>query len=100
MSGTDSRGGGDELCFPSISTNLRKQKINPKWRILVNKIVLQDGDLITKHLSCVSDASDDSKASGVGDGGSELWTGGHTHAGEEYRVVDLEQICDGSSDSF
>lgn len=45
----------------------------------------------------VPDTSDDTDAAGVGDGCSQLGTGGNVHAGKHDGVVDLQEICEGGS---
>jgi hypothetical protein len=71
---------------------LRKQQIDTEWRILVVEVALQLSDLLAQHVWCVSDAAEDTDASGVCDGGGKLGTSSHVHAREHDGVLDLQQV--------
>lgn len=86
------------LGLASAPADLGKKQVDAKGGLLVDEEALELGDLLAQHLRGVADASDDAEATGVGDGGGELRTGGHVHAGEQNGVLDLEQIGDGGSE--
>jgi hypothetical protein len=82
----------DLLGLARASADLGEQQIDAEWRILVVEVALELGNLLTKHVWCVSDATEDTDAAGVCDGGSELGTSSHVHAREHDGVLDLQQV--------
>ncbi len=77
---------------------MRKEKVDTEGGVLVLQIALELGNLVTEHLRSVSDTSDDTETTGVGDGRGQLGPGSHVHACQQDGVVDLEQISEGSLD--
>jgi hypothetical protein len=71
---------------------LREQQINAEWRTLVVQVALQLGDLLAEHVWRVPNAANDTQAACVCNGGSELGSGGHVHAGQHDGVLDLQQV--------
>lgn len=88
----------DLLCLARASTDLRKEKVDTEWSVFVVQEALQLGNLVTEHFRSVSDTSDDTESTGVGDGRGQLGPGSHVHSCQQDRVVDLEQISEGSLD--
>jgi hypothetical protein len=87
-----SRGKRGLLGLAGTASNLWEQKIDTEWSVLVVHVALELGDLLTEHVGGVSDTSDDTDTSSVGDGGSKLWAGGNIHTGKHDGVVDLQEI--------
>lgn len=84
--------GKDSLGLASVSSDLRKKKVNTKRRALVLQVSLELGDLLAKHVRCVSKTTNDTETSGICDGGSELGSSSHVHTGKYDGVLDLKQI--------
>lgn len=80
------------LGLSRIATNLGQQQINTERCLFVNQEALQLGDLFPQHVWGISDTTDDTETTGVGNCGGELRAGGNVHAGEDDGVVDLEEI--------
>lgn len=80
------------LGLAGTATDLRKQKINTEWCVLVLQVSLELCDLLPKHVGCVSNTSNDTNTSSVGDSGCELRASGDVHASKHDRVVDLQEI--------
>jgi hypothetical protein len=83
---------GCSLGLAGASANLGKQKIHAKGCILVVEVALQLRNLLAKHVRCVSDATEDTDAAGVGHSGCQLGASGHVHACEHDGVLDLQEI--------
>lgn len=90
----------DLLGLTGIATNLGQQQVNTERGVLVIEEALQLGDLFLEHVRSVADTTDDTQTTGVGDRGRQLRAGGHVHTCQQDRVVDLEQIGDGSADDL
>ena len=86
------------LRLPRITTNLRDQKIDTKWCVLVFQEPFQLGNLLTQHIWGVADASDDTETAGICDCSCEFWTSGDVHTGKHDGVVDFEEVCDCGSE--
>lgn len=88
----------DVLGLSCTATNLWKQEINSEWCILVIKEALQFCNLLPEHVWGISNTTDDTDSSGVGDCGGKLRAGGDVHACKHDRVVDLEEVRSDGSD--
>jgi hypothetical protein len=55
-------------------------------------------DLIAEHLWGVTDTTDNTESTSIGDSSSELWSSSNVHTSEEDRVIDLEERGELSSD--
>jgi hypothetical protein len=84
----------DLLGLASASADLGKQQIDTEWCALVVEVALELGNLLAEHVWGVSNAAEDTDASGVCDGSGKLGTSGHVHAGKHDGVLDLEQISE------
>lgn len=82
----------------SAAADLGKEQINTEGSVLVIEEALELSDLLAQHVRSVSDTTNDTETTSVGDSGSELRAGGNVHAREEDGVLDLEKIGDGSSE--
>ena len=80
------------LGLTCATTNLGEQKVDAEWCILVIQVALELSNLLSQHVRCVTDTTDDTKTSGVGNSSSELRTSGHVHTGQNNGVLDLKQI--------
>ena len=86
---------GEVQCSLGLScaaANLRNQEIDSERCVLVVQEALQLGNLLAQHLGGVTDTTNDTKTSGIGDGGGELRASGDVHAGQHDGVVDLQEI--------
>lgn len=86
------------LGLASAATNLGEKQVNAKGGVLVVEVLLELSNLLLEHVGGVADTTDDTHASGVGDGSSQLGAGGDVHTSQEDGVVDLEKIGDGGAD--
>ena len=84
--------GQNVLGLAGTATNLGEQQINTERSALVVEVALQLSNLLAKHVWGVTNASKHTEASGIGDGGSELGTGSHVHAGKQNGVLNLQQV--------
>lgn len=91
---------GVSLGLAGASTDLGEQQINTKGSVLVIQEALELCNLLTEHVGGVSDTSNDSQTTGVGDRSGQLRAGGHVHTRQEDGVIDLEQISKSSTDFF
>ena len=82
------------LGLASATTDLREQEIDTKWRILVIQVTLELGNLLSQHVRCVTNTTNNTKAASVSDSSSELGTSSHIHASQQNGVLDLEQISE------
>lgn len=82
----------------SAAADLGKEQINTERSVLVVEIALELSDLLAQHVRSVSDTTNDTETTSVGDSGSELRAGGNIHAREEDGMLDLEKIGDGGSE--
>jgi len=74
------------------STDLREQKVDTEWRVLVVQVALELSELLLEHLWGVTDASNHTNTTSVGHGGSELRSSSDVHAGKHDGVPDLQEI--------
>jgi hypothetical protein len=88
------------LCLSSVTANLWKQEINTEWSVLVDQKALELVDLLTEHLWGVSDTTNNTETTGIGNGSCELWTSSNIHTRKQDWMLDLEEIRDGSFDLF
>lgn len=86
------------LGLTGATTDLREKQVDTERSVLVVEVLLELGDLLLEHLGGVADTTDDTHATGVGDGGSQLGTGSDVHAGKQDGVLDLEKIGDRGAD--
>lgn len=82
----------NSLCLSCTAANLRNQKVDSKWCVLVFQISLKLGYLFTEHIWCVANAANDAEPAGVGDSSGQLGARGYVHTSEHDRVVDLEEV--------
>lgn len=80
------------LSLSGAGADLREKKVNTERCILVLEVALKLGDLFTQHVWGVSDTSNDTETTCIGDSSSELGAGRHVHASQHDGVVDLEKI--------
>lgn len=90
----------NSLGLASAAADLGEQQINTERSLLVVQVALQLSDLLLQHLGGVSNTTDNTQTTGVGDSSSQLRAGRHVHACQQNGVVDLEQIGDGSADDL
>lgn len=88
------------LGLTGTATDLGQQQVNTEWCVLVVEEALQLGDLLLQHFWSIADTTDDTQTTGVGDRGRQLRASGHVHTSQQDRVVDLEQISNGSADKL
>lgn len=88
---------GNILGLASASANLGQEKIDTKGSVLIGEEALELVDLLLEHLWGVSNATNDTETTGIGDGGGKAGTRGDVHACEEDGVFDAEQVGDGSA---
>jgi len=74
------------------AADLGKQEVNTEGRVLVLEKALELGNLLSQHVRSVSDTSDHTDTTGVGDGGGELRTSSDVHASKHDGVVDLQEV--------
>jgi hypothetical protein len=60
--------------LPGVSTDLWEQQVNTEWGILVVEVLLELMDLIAEHLWGVTDTTDNTESTSIGDSSSELWS--------------------------
>lgn len=80
------------------AANLWEKEIDTEWGILVIQVGLELSDLLAEHIWGVSNTSNNTETSGIGDSGSELWASGNIHASQNNWVVDLQKIGGGGAD--
>lgn len=83
------------LGLAGAATNLGEQQVDTEGTVLVVEVLLELSDLLAEHVGSVTDTTNDTETSGVGDGSSQLGAGGDVHTSQEDRVLDLEKIRDG-----
>jgi hypothetical protein len=88
------------LGLSRATANLRKKQVNTERRALVVEEALQLGDLLAEHVRRVTNATEHTQTSGVGHGGSKLRACCYVHAGEQHRVLDLQQVGELCADLF
>jgi hypothetical protein len=88
------------LCFPCVTTDLRKQKVNTKGRAFIIEVSLQFSDLLLEHLWRVPNTANDTKTASICNCGGQFGARSDVHAGEKNWVVDLEEIGDWRPDLF
>ena len=91
-------GAQNVLGLAGVATNLGKEEIDTEGSVLVGKMLLELGNLLTEHVGGIANTTDDTETAGVGDGGSKLRTSGDGHAGEEDGVLDTEELGGGGAD--
>jgi len=90
--------GSVSLRLPGAAADLREKQVDTERRALVFEVALQLCDLLAQHVGRVSDSTDHAEAACVADGCCELRAGGHVHAGEHDRVVNLQEVGGGGAD--
>lgn len=80
------------------TANLWEKKIDTEWSVLVVQVGLELSDLLAEHIWGVSNTSDNTEPSGIGDSSSELWASGNVHTSQNNWVVDLQEISGGGAD--
>lgn len=88
------------LRLPGVTANLWNQEIYTKRSVLVLQEALELGNLFSKHVWSVANASNDTQTAGICDGGSKLGSCGHVHTCEHDRVVDFEEVGDRGAELF
>lgn len=88
------------LGLAGTATNLGEEQVDTEWCVLVLEERLQLGDLLAEHVWGVANSSENTEASGVGNGGSELRAGGNVHTSKHNRVVDLEEVGGNRAELF
>jgi hypothetical protein len=79
---------------------LGEEQVDTEGSILILQVALQLGDLLTEHIRSITDTTDNTQTTGIGDSSRQLRAGGHVHTSQQNGVVDLEQIGDGSADDL
>lgn len=92
------KGTCDVLGLASATTNLGEKQVDAKGGVLVVEETLKLGNLFAQHVGGISDTTNNTETTSVGDGSGEFRTSGDVHAGKEDGVLDLEKIGDGSSE--
>jgi hypothetical protein len=90
--------GRDILGLASGAANLGKEKVDTEGSVLVREIALELVNLFPEHFGRVTDTTDDTETTSVGDGSGQLRAGSHVHTCQQDGVVDLEQIGEGGTD--
>lgn len=88
----------DVLGLAGGAANLWEKEIDTEWCVLVVQVGLELSDLLAEHVWGVSNTSNNTETSGIGDSGSELWAGGNVHSSQNNWVVDLQEISGGGAD--
>jgi hypothetical protein len=88
----------DVLGLAGAAADLGEEEIDTEGGVLVVEVGLELADLVAEHVGGVVDATEDTHATGVGDGGGQLRASGDVHAGEENGVVDPEELGDLGAD--
>jgi hypothetical protein len=86
------------LGLAGTAANLGKEKVDTEGSVLVVQVALELGDLFAEHLGGVTNTTNHSETTGVGDSGSQLGPRSHVHACQQDGVVDLKQIGDRGTD--
>lgn len=86
------------LGLAGAATDLGQQQVDTERGVLVVEITLQLGNLLAQHIGCVTNTSDDTETTSVGDRGCQFGASGHVHTRQQDGVVDLEQIGNGGTD--
>lgn len=88
------------LGLAGTATNLGEEQVDTEWCVLVLEERLQLGDLLAEHVWGVANSSENTEASGVGNGCSELRAGGNVHTSKHNRVVNLEEVGGNRAELF
>lgn len=88
------------LGLTGTATDLGEEKVDTEGGVLIVQVALQLGDLLTEHIRSITNTTDDTQTTGIGDRSSQLRAGGHVHTSQQNGVVDLKQIGDGSTDDL
>lgn len=80
------------------TANLWEKEVDTEWSVLVVQVGLELSDLLAEHIWGVSNTSNNTETSGIGDSGSELWASGNVHTSQNNWVVDLQEISGGGAD--
>ena len=80
------------LGLSCATTDLWEQEIDTEWCVLVCKEALELCNLLSEHVWCVSDTTNNTDSACIRDGCCELRTGGDVHASKHDWVVDLQEI--------
>lgn len=86
------------LGLAGAATDLREEQVDTEGSVLVVQVALELGDLLAQHVGSVTNTANDTETAGVGDGSGQLGASGDVHASKKHRVLDAEQVGDGSSD--
>ena len=85
------------LGLASAATDLGEQQIDTERSVRVIEVLLELRNLLAEHVGSVTDTTNDTETSSVGDGSSQLGAGGDVHTGQKDGVLDLEKIRDGGA---
>jgi hypothetical protein len=88
------------LGLASTATNLGKEQVDTEGSVLIIQEALQLGDLLTEHIRSITNTTDNTQTTGIGDSSRQLRASGHVHTSQQNGVVDLKQIGDGSADDL
>lgn len=88
------------LGLASTAANLGEEQVDTEGSVLIIQVALQLGDLLPEHIRSVTNTTDNTQTTGVGDRSRQLRASGHVHTSQQNRVVDLQQIGDGSADDL
>lgn len=88
------------LGFAGAAANLGKEQINTERRFLVGQEALELSDLLAEHIRGVTNTTEHTETTSVGDSGGQLGAGSHVHTCQQDGVVDLQKIGDRSANSF
>ena len=80
------------LGLSCAAADLWEQQIDTERCVLVLQIRLELCNLLPEHVWSVADTADDAQSACIGHGGSELWTSGNVHTGQEDWMLDSKQI--------
>ena len=80
------------------TANLWEKEIDTEWSVLVVQVGLELSDLLAEHIWGISNTSNNTETSGIGDSSSELWASGNVHTSQNNWVVDLQEISGGGAD--
>jgi hypothetical protein len=82
------------LGLTCATTNLGEQKVDAEWCILVIQVALELSNLLSQHVRCVTDTTDDTKTASIGNSSSKLGPSSHVHTSQYDGVLDLQQISE------
>lgn len=88
------------LGLTGTATDLGEEEVDTEGGILILQVALQLSDLFAEHIRSITNTTDDTQTTGIGDRSSQLRASGHVHTSQQNGVVDLKQIGDGSTDDL